>query len=1122
MALTDRVRIARRFQRSIRIDTDLKETTALEGFVCPQSSAVLLETMAHHVSETGQGAFTWTGPYGSGKSSLVIVLSAALCGQTKARQLAAQILGAPTSEEIRKALPPGEKGWRILPVVGRRERPAQVVGEAISKQRLVRNGPTELWTEEAVFDTLTRIAKRAPKQNGGLLVFIDEMGKFLEGAAYDGTDIYFFQQLAELASRSNGRLVVVGILHQAFEEYTHRLSREMRDEWAKIQGRFIDLAVNTGWEEQLDLLGRAIESDQKPRPSPNGIVERVARLTRPRVNARLLASCWPLHPIVACLLGPISRRRFGQNQRSIFGFLNSTEPQGFRDFLQTAEDGSLYTPDRLWDYLKFNLEPSIMASPDGHRWAMAVDALDRCQGAGGDEFHLRLLKTIALVDLFKERSGLTSSLELLGLVLPGQNTLSVEKAVSELEEWSLVLHRKLFNSYGIFEGSDFDIERAIDQAYEGVGELDFGRLTQLAGLQPVIAKRHYHETGALRWCDTALVALSELDRTVTEYVPSNGAIGAFFLALPTQGDSPEMVERIVERASSISTEWEVVVGVPERAGWSITSLARDLMALEKVRDGTPDLQGDRIARREVQARIADLQGYIESELGRALDQALWHRGQGRAQRLDSVELNSLASDLADSRFPHAPRLHNELLNRMKPSSNAVAARNALLKRMALHEGEQRLGIEGYPPEGGLFDSLLLATSLYAETTGEWRIVEPNFTGMDPSGLAPAWRAATDYLQDNSHTTVPVSDIYDIWRKPPFGIRDGLLPLLAVAFLQSRRGDLALYREGVFQPRLTDLDVEYLSNEPSDVQLRWMEMSGISRQLLSDLAGIVRDMDPTNALSHLEPIDVARGLVSIYDRLPAWIGHTQRLSNEAKRVRQLFKRASDPNRFIFDDIPHLGLGHEDDSEVVPDLAAIVRDGLIELSDAYPNMLHRLRETLLVELGVSSASPSMLAELRARAKNIRQLSGNHRLEAFILRISQYEGTDADMESLASMAANKPPRQWADADIDRAAVELADMARSFTRHEAYAHVKGRPDHRLAMAVVVGLDGEPIHDDFEITEREQSQVDVIIKRVRQALTESGAAEQNVILAALARVTAEYLESRGEARVSESRAEVS
>ena len=128
-------------------------------------------------------------------------------------------------------------------------------------------------SDAAVFRILTRIAKRTPTVNGGLLVLIDEMGKFLEGAAYDGTDIYFFQQLAELAARSNRRLIVVGILHQAFEEYAHRLSREMRDEWAKIQGRFVDLAISAGADEQLDLLGQAIESDhglkeaQPPRDS---------------------------------------------------------------------------------------------------------------------------------------------------------------------------------------------------------------------------------------------------------------------------------------------------------------------------------------------------------------------------------------------------------------------------------------------------------------------------------------------------------------------------------------------------------------------------------------------------------------------------------------------------------------------------------------------------------------------------------------------------------------------------------------------------------------------------------------------------------------------------------------
>ena len=166
-----------------------------------------------------------------------------------------------------------------------------------------------------------------------MILFLDEMGKFLEAAARDGSDIYVFQQLAEAASRSEGRFLVIGVLHQAFEEYGQRLSHEARDEWAKIQGRFIDLAVNTAGDEQIGLMARAIESDHCP-PTPGGLASSVAALAwrGPAGDsvrfASMLEGCWPLHPVVACLLGPVSRRRFGQNQRSIFGFLNSAEPHG--------------------------------------------------------------------------------------------------------------------------------------------------------------------------------------------------------------------------------------------------------------------------------------------------------------------------------------------------------------------------------------------------------------------------------------------------------------------------------------------------------------------------------------------------------------------------------------------------------------------------------------------------------------------------------------------------------------------------------------------------------------------------------------------------------------------------
>lgn len=270
MALADRIRIARRFQRAIRIDSDLGDPTALDGFICPQSSAEVLETMARHVSESGQGAFTWTGPYGSGKSSLVVALSAVLNGDRKLSRNAESVLGQKTASLIWEALPPRTRGWRILPVVGRRDHPAQVIGEAITATNFLTGRRTRSWTDKHVLDALDKIAALNPRAGGGLVVFIDEMGKFLEAAANDGSDIYLFQELAERASRSDRRLIVVGILHQAFEEYAHRLSREMRDEWSKIQGRFVDLVVNASGDEQIDLLGRAIESDHPKKPGPGG------------------------------------------------------------------------------------------------------------------------------------------------------------------------------------------------------------------------------------------------------------------------------------------------------------------------------------------------------------------------------------------------------------------------------------------------------------------------------------------------------------------------------------------------------------------------------------------------------------------------------------------------------------------------------------------------------------------------------------------------------------------------------------------------------------------------------------------------------------------------------------
>jgi hypothetical protein len=149
----------------------------------------------------------------------------------------------------------------------------------------------------------------------------------------------------------------------------------VRNEWAKIQGRFSDVPLVAGVDEVIDLLGRAIVS-KRAHPQTAGSAEAIAasiRSRRPGTPTDLgtrLDQCWPLHPVTAVILGPMSRRRFGQNERSVFGFLASAEPGGFQDFLRTTPASSTerFDPDRFWDYRRVNLEPAILASNDSHRW----------------------------------------------------------------------------------------------------------------------------------------------------------------------------------------------------------------------------------------------------------------------------------------------------------------------------------------------------------------------------------------------------------------------------------------------------------------------------------------------------------------------------------------------------------------------------------------------------------------------------------------------------------------------------------------------------------------------------------------------------------------------------------
>jgi len=1088
--LADIVQISRQYQRSIRLDADIGRADALAGYICHATAASVVDGMCKQLANTNQRSFTWTGPFGGGKSSLAVALASALHSDKTLRALARETLYLDSKSAFDKAFPVNT-GWMLVPVVGRR---GSVVAEleasirrAQGKSVDARNKPSA----QSVIAELIQEAKDRPQD--GVLIIIDEMGKFLEASALgSGDDVYFFQELAEAAARSEGRLVVVGVLHQSFTQYSARLGIDTRDDWAKVQGRFVDLPFVAASDEVVELIGRAIEAKTLPdqRLDAAKSIAVAIRSRRPAVGqdfAKALSACWPLHPAMAALLGPISKRQFGQNERSTFGFLSSVEPHGFRSYLDSTavNQASWYQPGDYWNYLRANLEPAILASPDGHRWSQAVEAVERAEAKSGDPLLVALIKNIAVIDLFRNGSGLAADAAVLGALFYDKTREELDAALQKLSALKVAIYKSYTGAWSVFEGSDFDIDAAIAQALASSPGIDFGRLSQFMGLHPVVAKRHYHEKGSMRWMELLLCSIEQAEKLAVNYQPHKGEFGMFVLALPSRGMSLHEARNRAQLCSKLRP-WPIMVGIPTNHT-RIAELSAELVALEQVKD-RHELSGDAVARREVYARLAATRAELEDQLQAAVSLANWHDGSDQIIE-PGTKLPPVASELADVLFSSCPPIWSELVNRDSISSNSVKARRDLLHAMVDSEGQEALGFEGFPAERGLYETLLKSTELHRQDSiGAWRCQAPGDGKAE--GFADLWQATRDLFSD-ANVRVSADSIYKLWSAPPFGMKQGIQPVVLTTFLLAHKANIAVYKDGMFVPRFTDADIDECLQDPRRFSMRWVAIDEDKSRILEGIAKLLAEIGERPGAA--DPLEAARGLVAMVFNLPEWVRRTQRMGETAKAMRDMLLKASDPHKVLFVDLASL-LNAEDGKSYVNALRAPLQ----ELAGAYGKMLATVEAKMLEAL---DASREDLESLRDRAKAVAGVSGDLRLDAFATRLSGLDGSRMALEGILSLAAEKPPREWVDRHIDAVNLELAKFARRFREAEAFVAVQGRKAHSEAIAVVIGTssDTKTISRSFSIDERHSKTVEAKAEELASMLEGQGLSTE-VLLAILAK----------------------
>ena len=157
----------------------------------------------------------------------------------------------------------------------------------------------------------------------------------------------------------------------------------------------------------------------------------------------------------------------------------------------------------------------------------------------------------------------------------------------------------------------------------------------------------------------------------------------------------------------------------------------------------------------------------------------------------------------------------------------------------------------------------------------------------------------------------------------------------------------------------------------------------------------------------------------------------------------------------------------------------------------------------------ALPLDFSSLHHRASAVDGVSGDFRLNAFSSRIKDYDGSVERLEGILSLAANKPPKTWADSDIDNALLELTGWATRFRQVEALANVKGREPTREAFAVVIGSAGstKSLMRNFDISKDDKARASKVAKQILDLCNREGI-QEHVALAAFALAGLEMTET--------------
>jgi hypothetical protein len=1070
--------------RSTNLERDIRDHSLNSPYVGARALDVL-DRVANAVTDLKRTrAWSFTGPYGSGKSTLANLLDAFL-GHDLARRTEAEAAVEVTSPGLAARFAHARdvqapEGFLGAVVTATREPLASTVSRAL-RTAVDRKWPqkppkpvadalaacvvSDVPTAENLIQAVTALCGTGLP----LLLVIDEFGKALEYIAATGdsasaeSDVFLLQMLAEKgAGRAGLPLFICTLQHLAFTDYAANSSAIQTKEWAKVQGRFEDVTFTPNLGDAVHLMLRRLDHSGIEETG-QALIQHQARASAQAwtghglnavvsVSVEMFAGLYPLHPLTA-VAAPLLAAQIGQHDRSLTGFLTGDEPNTVRRTLDTA---SAAQPSRattirlpqLYEYFFASGRNTILASANASRWLEVDNRLNQAHGLPEED--RETLRAIGILNLIDVDGVLRATPAMIQFALNDPLDAKDPRLFDALQErlrrlvsGGFLVHRGYSDEYRVWEGSNFDIDAGVKARTDKLAPDDVAErlIEQIGKVLPreVVAGAHTERTGMVRFFRSAIsYQAGKIDGPEAAREAADGLL-VYHLGTP-------------DTRPAVKTDLPVLVGTTQDSA----AILREGITLIALQDLSVDKKLDRVARREVDERIAVISRGIRNTLNQAFSPGstkatwqLWGKGTDViAQTSAAMKARSyaaLVSQACDQIYAQSPQIRNEMAGRHELTSNGSRARHELLARLLSDADQPILGFDSkkYPPERAMYHGVVEYLGLHrsADETGNRRVGGYAVFRPDPNknpGVIPAWNALEMALVGAENPT-PVSEIYRQLMMPPYGVKAGVIPILVVTALILHAEDVALFEEGSYCTQLTLEIVERLLGDPDGFTVKAAPSGTGQRHLvitaISDALGIKAPRLRT--ARNPELLAVTRAILDRVRILTPYARNTRRLSPQALGIRTVLSRATDPDELIFSAVP-LALGLDpvttdsrEDGKAAVSYAERLTHALDELSNADAS----LRQEVATALGQEFRLPEGIGGLRrALTERLAGFDGaplEISLQGFVSRVTNTSLPDEDwLDPIIIRLANKAIGDWTDQDAKDFPRQARQMARSLER--------------------------------------------------------------------------------------------